>query len=102
MSYGFHQYESFSRKILSPAAPNRRSSARPVRNVPMLSVSDRFWVQTRKRVDPGEYSHRSTALPRREAREKLGSSISSPGAGPAAPSGSTTMRSGSSVGVGSG
>src|SRR5688572_21407927 len=100
-AYGLHQYDSFTRKMLSPGAPTSRSIARPVWNVPMLSESDRFWVHTRKSVEPGEYSHRSTAFPLSDASEKLGSSISSPAAGPEAPSGSTTIRSGSSVGAGS-
>src|SRR3954471_19067660 len=92
-SYGFHQYENLTRKMLFAGALERRLSARPVSKFPTLSLSERSWVQTRNSVEPGENSQRRTAFPRSETREKLGSSISCPAAGPAVPSGSTTIRS---------
>src|SRR5438309_2185106 len=40
---------------------------------PVFSSSDRLCVHTKKIVEPGRYSHRSTALPRSETKLKLGS-----------------------------
>src|SRR2546421_10709837 len=40
---------------------------------PMFSSSERLCVHTKKIVEPGRYSHRSTALPRSDTKLKLGS-----------------------------
>src|SRR6267143_1721193 len=40
---------------------------------PLFSSSERLCVHTKKIVEPGRYSHRSTALPRSETKLKLGS-----------------------------
>src|SRR2546426_738317 len=39
-------------------------------NSPSGSDSDRCWVHTRNRAEPGEYSQRRTALPRSEPKRK--------------------------------
>src|SRR5438876_6628857 len=39
---------------------------------PMFSSSERLCVHTKKIVEPGRYSHRSTALPRSDTELKLG------------------------------
>src|SRR6266540_4010348 len=62
--HGFHQYVALIMKMLSAGARNIRPIEEPKRKSPLISESSRFCVHTKYSVEPGMYSHRSTALPR--------------------------------------
>src|SRR5688572_31640875 len=69
---------------------NRDPASSPKLIWPRDSEDDPLRVQTTKIVEPGRYSHRSTALPRSERNVKLGSPNVNVGAGPP-PSASTAI-----------
>lgn len=68
--------------MLSGFAPPILSSDRRKRKSPKGSLPDRLCVQTRYKVDPGRYSHRNTAFPRKDTKLKSGLEMVIEGAGP--------------------
>src|SRR5687767_11193823 len=74
--------------MLSGCALNRAFRSRPKSKLPIGAVSDLFCCHTKKSVEPGRYSHRTTALPRSARKLKSGSKTLNDAAGPEGPSGS--------------
>src|SRR5690348_7493952 len=79
-TFTWNRSTGLSLKIALVALPKSKS--------PTGSNPVRCCVHTKYTVDPGRYSHRSTALPRSDRVVKSGSAKENAGAGPA-PSGST-------------
>src|SRR5687767_1836649 len=83
-----NQYVAFTRNTLLGRAKISRTSLPALKSPSNASNALRDCCHTKKRADPGRYSHRTTAFPRRECVLKSGLLIVNGDAGPA-PSGST-------------
>src|SRR5687767_2632636 len=59
--------------MLSGCAPKSAARSLEKSKSPSGALDDRFCCHTKYSVEPGRYSHRSTALPRRERKLKSGS-----------------------------
>src|SRR4051812_35663233 len=83
------QYTAFTRKMFDGRSRKMALTSRLASKLKTSSTPLRSCCQTRKSADPGRYSHRITALPRRECTLKFGLLIVNDGDEPVMPSGSS-------------
>lgn len=62
----YNQYDIFIKNILSAFKLNKLLNECPKLNSPVGSVSCLVCVHTKYSVEPGKYSQRNTALPRKD------------------------------------